>query len=221
MRSIAFSPCRDRPKASEWRWMEYSEPIPVIGKNASRHAISVVVEESSAATEEMAAQASAVTGSIQYQTIGIGAEKVVVRLHADKRQRWAEVHKESGLLTEQVWVQDVSVDTVLVDAAQPIGGLPGARVRSGRNPWVAQVETASNQHGHMRRRRSATGHRKRERLLQRFKSAEHAQHFLGPFSAVCNHFRAAATSHRLHLAKLRLKPTRKTRDLQSLGRQAR
>ena len=31
--------------------------------------------------------------------------------------------------------------------------------------------------------------RKRERLLQRFKSAEHAQRFLGPFSAVGNHFR--------------------------------
>src|SRR5919199_2212944 len=31
--------------------------------------------------------------------------------------------------------------------------------------------------------------RKRERVLQRFKSAEHAQPFLNPFSAVCNHFR--------------------------------
>src|SRR6266851_5043345 len=31
--------------------------------------------------------------------------------------------------------------------------------------------------------------RKRERILQRFKSAAHAQRFLGPFSAVCNHFR--------------------------------
>ena len=30
--------------------------------------------------------------------------------------------------------------------------------------------------------------RKRERVLQRFKSAEHAQRFLGPFSAVGNHF---------------------------------
>jgi transposase-like protein len=30
--------------------------------------------------------------------------------------------------------------------------------------------------------------RKRERMLQRFKSAEHAQRFLGPFYAVCNHF---------------------------------
>jgi len=26
-------------------------------------------------------------------------------------------------------------------------------------------------------------------VLQRFKSAEHAQRFLVPFSAVCNHFR--------------------------------
>jgi putative transposase len=31
--------------------------------------------------------------------------------------------------------------------------------------------------------------RKRERILQRFKSADHAQRFLEPFSAVSNHFR--------------------------------
>ena len=31
--------------------------------------------------------------------------------------------------------------------------------------------------------------RKRERVLQRFKSPEHAQQFLDPFSAVHNHFR--------------------------------
>ena len=31
--------------------------------------------------------------------------------------------------------------------------------------------------------------RKRERVPQRFKPAEHAQRFLGPFSAVSNHFR--------------------------------
>jgi putative transposase len=31
--------------------------------------------------------------------------------------------------------------------------------------------------------------RERERVLQRFKSTEHAQHFLEPFSAVCNQFR--------------------------------
>ena len=32
--------------------------------------------------------------------------------------------------------------------------------------------------------------RKRERILQRFKSAEHAQRFLVPFSALSNHFRS-------------------------------
>jgi putative transposase len=37
--------------------------------------------------------------------------------------------------------------------------------------------------------------RKRERVLQRFKSAEHAQAFLEPFSAVCNQFRSRR--HRL------------------------
>jgi putative transposase len=43
--------------------------------------------------------------------------------------------------------------------------------------------------------------RKRERVLQRFKSAEHAQRFLGPFSAVCNHFRPRR--HRLTAAAYR------------------
>jgi len=35
IRAIPFSPFRDRPKAGEWRWMEYSEPIPLINKPAS------------------------------------------------------------------------------------------------------------------------------------------------------------------------------------------
>ena len=39
---------------------------------------------------------------------------------------------------------------------------------------------AENSHGPVR---------KRERALQRFKSPNHAQRFLEPFSAVCNHFR--------------------------------
>lgn len=36
MRSMPFRPFQDRPKASEWRWLEYSEPIPEIDKPASR-----------------------------------------------------------------------------------------------------------------------------------------------------------------------------------------
>jgi hypothetical protein len=36
MRAIPFSPFHDRPKASEWRWMEYSESVPEINKPASQ-----------------------------------------------------------------------------------------------------------------------------------------------------------------------------------------
>ncbi len=36
MRSLPFSPFHERPKASEWRWLEYSEPVPEINKPASR-----------------------------------------------------------------------------------------------------------------------------------------------------------------------------------------
>src|ERR671939_1456174 len=43
--------------------------------------------------------------------------------------------------------------------------------------------------------------RTRERVLQRFKSAEHAQRILGPFSAVCNHFRPRR--HRLSASTYR------------------
>jgi putative transposase len=43
--------------------------------------------------------------------------------------------------------------------------------------------------------------RKRERVLQRFKSAEHAQRFLEPFSAVCNQFRPRR--HRLSAQQYR------------------
>ena len=43
--------------------------------------------------------------------------------------------------------------------------------------------------------------RKRERTLQRFKSKEHAQRFLGPFSAVGNCFRPGR--HRLSASEYR------------------
>jgi putative transposase len=47
--------------------------------------------------------------------------------------------------------------------------------------------------------------RKRERLLQRFTSADHAQRFLGPFIAVSNHFRPRVRStppHRFRLSSV-------------------
>ena len=52
--------------------------------------------------------------------------------------------------------------------------------------------------------RAETSHlpvRKRERVLQRFKSPEQAQAFLETFSAVCNHFRPCR--HRLSAERYR------------------
>jgi hypothetical protein len=36
MRQLRFSRFRDAPEPSEWRWLEYSEPVPIINKPASR-----------------------------------------------------------------------------------------------------------------------------------------------------------------------------------------
>src|SRR5207302_6120874 len=36
MREIPYSPFQPRPKASEWRWLDYSEAVPEIQKPASR-----------------------------------------------------------------------------------------------------------------------------------------------------------------------------------------
>ena len=36
MREIPYRPFQPRPKASEWRWLEYSEPVPGTDKPASR-----------------------------------------------------------------------------------------------------------------------------------------------------------------------------------------
>jgi putative transposase len=60
-------------------------------------------------------------------------------------------------------------------------------------PVIRQVLPNTEHRRHKRlNNRAENSHlptRKRERVLQRFKSADHAQLFLGPFSAVSNHFR--------------------------------
>src|SRR5919205_80193 len=60
-------------------------------------------------------------------------------------------------------------------------------------PAVKRVLPATEHRRHKRlNNRAENSHlpvRKRERILQRFTSAQHAQHFLEPFSAVCNQFR--------------------------------
>jgi putative transposase len=60
-------------------------------------------------------------------------------------------------------------------------------------PAVKRVLPTTEHRRHKRlNNRAENSHlpvRKRERTLQRFKSAGHAQRFLEPFSAVCNQFR--------------------------------
>jgi putative transposase len=60
-------------------------------------------------------------------------------------------------------------------------------------PAIRRVLPKSEHRRHKRlNNRAENSHlptRKRDRVLQRFKSAEHAQRFLGPFSAVSIHFR--------------------------------
>jgi len=60
-------------------------------------------------------------------------------------------------------------------------------------PAIRRVLPNSEHRRHKRlNNRAENSHlptRKRERVPQRFKSAEHAQRFLGPFSAISNHFR--------------------------------
>jgi putative transposase len=60
-------------------------------------------------------------------------------------------------------------------------------------PAVKRVLPTTEHRRHKRlNNRAENSHlpvRKRERVLQRFKAAEHAQTFLEPFSAICNHFR--------------------------------
>ena len=72
-------------------------------------------------------------------------------------------------------------------------------------PAIRRVLPNSEHRRHKRlNNRAENSHlptRKRERILQRFKSVEHAQRFLGPFSAVCNHFRPRR--HRLSASAYR------------------
>ena len=73
MRSIPFSPFHDRPKASEWRWMEYSEPIPIIGKDASR--LYAAIKKASKIDQGTGStfDALAARGLVQVQTRGINS----------------------------------------------------------------------------------------------------------------------------------------------------
>jgi hypothetical protein len=35
MRDLPYRPFQPLPKASEWRWLEYAEPVPILGRDGS------------------------------------------------------------------------------------------------------------------------------------------------------------------------------------------
>ena len=35
MRELPYRPFQQRPKAGEWRWLEYAEPVPILGRDGS------------------------------------------------------------------------------------------------------------------------------------------------------------------------------------------
>jgi hypothetical protein len=35
MRDLPYRPFQQRPKASEWRWLEFAEPVPILGRDGS------------------------------------------------------------------------------------------------------------------------------------------------------------------------------------------
>jgi putative transposase len=76
------------------------------------------------------------------------------------------------------------------------GGAPRVIVTDKLASYVPAVKRVLPTAGHRRHKRlnnrAENAHapvRERERVLQRFTSAEHARTFLGPFGAVCTHFR--------------------------------
>jgi len=46
MWSLSFSPFHDRPQASDWHWLAYSQAIPIINKPASH--LNMAIRSSSA-----------------------------------------------------------------------------------------------------------------------------------------------------------------------------
>jgi putative transposase len=88
------------------------------------------------------------------------------------------------------------------------GGAPRVIVTDKLSSYVPAVKRVLPTTEHRRHKRlnnrAENSHlpvRKRERVLQRFKSSEHAQSFLEPFSAVCNQFRPRR--HRLSAHRYR------------------
>jgi putative transposase len=137
-------------------------------------------------------------------------DEMQLKMRGKKCRLWRAVDQDGFVL--DILVQErrneQAAVAILRRALAAAGGAPRVIVTDKLPSYVPAVRrvlpTAEHRRHKRLNNRAENSHlplRKRERVLQRFKSAEHAQHFLEPFSAVCNQFRPRR--HRLSAQRYR------------------
>jgi putative transposase len=124
--------------------------------------------------------------------------KVQLKINGRKHWLWRAV--DQGRMVLDIVVQERRNRAAAERFSRRVLGGCGSRPRvvvtdklASSPPAIRRVLPGAEHRRHKRLiNRAENSHRpvrKRERALQRFKSPAHAQRFLEPFSAVCNHFR--------------------------------
>ena len=128
-------------------------------------------------------------------------DEMQLKIRGKRYWLWRAVDQDGSVL--DILVQERRDEQAAVAFLRRVraaaGGEPRVIVTDKLASYVPAVKrvlptTEHRRHKHLNNR-AENSHlpvRKRERVLQRFKSAEHAQRFLEPFSAVCNQFRRVA-----------------------------
>jgi putative transposase len=137
-------------------------------------------------------------------------DEMQLKIRGKKYWLWRAVDQDGFVL--DILVQERRNEQAAVAFLRRVlaaaGGAPRVIVTDKLASYVPAVKRVLPTTEHRRHKRlnnrAENSHvpvRKRERILQRFKSAEHAQRFLEPFSAVCNQFRPRR--HRLSARRYR------------------
>jgi putative transposase len=125
-------------------------------------------------------------------------DEMQLKIRGRKYWLWRAVDQDGFVL--DILVQERRHEQAAIAFLQRVlaaaGGAPRVIITDKLASYVPAVKRVLPTTEHRRHKRlnnrAENSHlpvRKRERILQRFKSAEHAQRFLEPFSAVCNQFR--------------------------------
>jgi putative transposase len=125
-------------------------------------------------------------------------DEVHLKINGKRHWLWRAVDRDGMVLDVLVQQQrdEAAAVTFLRRVLEAVGCEPRVIVTDKLASYVPAVRRVLPNADHRRHKglnnRAENSHlpvRKRERVLQRFKSPEHAQRFLEPFSAVCNQFR--------------------------------